>query len=111
MWVSIPPTEPAFLCLPSSSQLRGGICKQGIRHRNAGAVMLLARIRGAGGIQELLRDESQIRAHFLAVFAGSCGCAAIHQGGVRIPETSPSSELDDFEMENLVFIKFSKTGP
>lgn len=56
----------------------------------------------------MLRDESQICAHFLT---GSQGCAAIHQGGVRTPETSPSSQSDDFELGNLVFIKFSETGP
>lgn len=59
----------------------------------------------------MLRDESQICAHFLTVFAGSRGCAAIHQGGVRTPETSPSSQSDDFELGNLVFIKFSEAGP
>lgn len=28
-----------------------------------------------------------------------------------IPENSPSSELDDFEIRNLVFLKFSETDP
>lgn len=30
---------------------------------------------------------------------------------MRIPESSPPSESDDFEIRNLVFIKFSETGP
>lgn len=54
----------------------------------------------------MLRDKSPICARFLAVFAGSSGRAALHQGGVRVPGASPSSESDHFEMGNLVFIKF-----
>lgn len=83
----------------------------GLRHRNTNAVVLPARLRSDRGIWELPREKSQIRAHFLTAFAGSCGCAAIHQGGMRIPENSPSSELNDFEIRNLVFLKFSETDP
>lgn len=110
--VGLHPTYRANLSMTSHQfPITEGVCKQGIRHRNTGAMVLLARLQGAEGIQELLRDESQLCVHFLAVFVGSCGCAAVHRGGVSIPETSPSSELDDFEIGNLVLIKFCETGP
>ena len=70
--VGLHPTYRASLSLSSQQfPVTGGICKQGIRHRITGALVLLRRLRGAGGFWELLRGESQIRAHFLTVFAGT----------------------------------------
>lgn len=101
-------TQP-FCVLPAIPSYRGYL-QAGNQAQKYGCHGASVSFWGAGGIQELLRDESPIRAYFLAMFAGSCGRAALHQGGVRVPGASPSSESDHFEMGNLVFIKFGETG-
>lgn len=106
---SIPPRDPAFLSPPAVPGDRGHL-QVGNWAQKYWCSGASCGLWGAWGSQGLLRDESQICARFLTVFAGSCGGAALHQGGVKIPETSSSSESGNCEMGNLVSIKFSYTG-
>lgn len=89
--------ESQAFCPPSSSQLQGAFVSRGIQAQRFWCSGASCGLWGAEGSQALLRDESQICAHFLTVFAGSCGGAALHQGSVRTSETSSSSESGNCE--------------